>query len=416
MQNLEGQYEAFVQNSAEDERVLGLEIKELVALKVNRQPILAGLSVAEGEQEAARDKLSVSLPAKLKEFNKASEDLRAKLDEPNRAYQQYLQELKDWEDKRRAIEGAPQYPNTVKGLEAQLADLDLLPEKIRELEGRREEITKEIFKVNERLLIVYQELYASVQKFIEEHPISVEHGALQFRASIAVERLADDLLAKIHKGRMGSFYGQEGGKRLQDLLQAADFATADGALQFINQVLDSLKHDRREGSDKMVKLSDQLLQSNKPKDVYNLLFGLGHLHPRFELRWHDKPLDQLSPGERGTLLLIFYLLVDKRDVPLIIDQPEENLDNQTISTMLVPAIKEAKRRRQIIMVTHNPNLAVVCDADQVIHARLDKLNGNRVVYSCGSIENPRITRLIVDILEGTKPAFDLRDGKYGVLE
>ncbi len=103
-------------------------------------------------------------------------------------------------------------------------------------------------------------------------------------------------------------------------------------------------------------------------------------------------------------------------MPLIIDQPEENLDNQTIATMLVPAIKYAKEHRQIIMVTHNPNLAVVCDAEQIIHSRLDKVDGNRVVYTTGGIEDPTIVQLIVDVLEGTKPAFDLRDAKYEILE
>ena len=84
--------------------------------------------------------------------------------------------------------------------------------------------------------------------------------------------------------------------------------------------------------------------------------------------------------------------------------------------MLVPAIKYAKERRQIIIVTHNPNLAVVCDADQVIHSRLDKTDGNRVSYKAGAIEDPTVTQLIVDVLEGTKPAFDLRDAKYEILE
>ena len=86
----------------------------------------------------------------------------------------------------------------------------------------------------------------------------------------------------------------------------------------------------------------------------------------------DKELHQLSPWERGTLLLVFYLLVDKDDIPLVIDQPEENLDNQTVCELLVPCMKEAKQRRQIMMVTHNPNLAVVCDAEQVVCAALDK--------------------------------------------
>lgn len=53
---------------------------------------------------------------------------------------------------------------------------------------------------------------------------------------------------------------------------------------------------------------------------------------------------------------MFYLLVDKDDTPLIIDQREENLDNQTIFKILLACIKRAKRKRQVIMVTHNPNL------------------------------------------------------------
>jgi hypothetical protein len=153
-----------------------------------------------------------------------------------------------------------------------------------------------------------------------------------------------------------------------------------------------------------------------PSDVENFVHGLSYLKPRFELRWQDKPLDQLSPGERGNLLLVFYLLIDERDVPLIIDQPEENLANYSIATTLIPALKYAKNLRQIIIVTHNPKLAVVCDADQIVHADIDKTDGNRVTYTAGAIENTEITRLVVDVLEGTKPAFDLRDAKYEVLE
>jgi ABC-type lipoprotein export system ATPase subunit len=123
-------------------------------------------------------------------------------------------------------------------------------------------------------------------------------------------------------------------------------------------------------------------------------------------------LEQLSPGERGNLLLIFYLLVDQDDIPLVIDQPEENLDNQTVFKTLVPCIKDAKKRRQIVMVTHNPNLAVVCDAEQVISAKLDSKSGNRVSYRTGSIENPDINSELVRVLEGTMPAFRNRDGKY----
>jgi hypothetical protein len=64
------------------------------------------------------------------------------------------------------------------------------------------------------------------------------------------------------------------------------------------------------------------------------------------------------------------------------------------------------------MVTHNPNLAVVCDSEQIIHASIDKKDGNRVTYISGSIESPEINKHLIDVLEGTRPAFDNRNSKY----
>ena len=93
------------------------------------------------------------------------------------------------------------------------------------------------------------------------------------------------------------------------------------------------------------------------------------------------------------------------------DQPEENLDNESVFEILVPYVKEAKQRRQIILVTHNPNLAVVCDAEQIIVAKMDRKE-NKISYISGSIENEKINKKIVDVLEGTLPAFDIRDRKY----
>jgi hypothetical protein len=257
-----------------------------------------------------------------------------------------------------------------------------------------------------------------VQEFIDRHPASKGPGALEFTATMVDDGLVERLLDMLHQGRKGTFQGElEGRERLRLLLALGEFSTEAGVQAFLDDVLDSLEHDKRDpGKTKPVRLKDQVRDQVASDDVYNFLYGLQYLKPRFELRWQTKSLDQLSPGERGTLLLVFYLLIDKRDVPLILDQPEENLDNETIATVLVPAIKDAKGRRQVIMVTHNPNLAVVCDADQIIHCRLDKADGSRVLYTSGSLEDPHIAQMIVDVLEGTKPAFDLRDAKYGLLE
>lgn len=130
------------------------------------------------------------------------------------------------------------------------------------------------------------------------------------------------------------------------------------------------------------------------------------------MKFQDAQIEQLSPGQRGALLLIFYLLVDKGNMPIILDQPEENLDNETIVSLLVPVLTEAKLKRQIIMVTHNPNLAVVCDAEQIIHCEFERKNGHKISYTSGSIESSEVNKKIVDILEGTMPAFNNRKLKY----
>ena len=65
------------------------------------------------------------------------------------------------------------------------------------------------------------------------------------------------------------------------------------------------------------------------------------------------------------------------------------MDNQSVFKMLIPCIKEAKKSRQIIIVTHNSNLAVVCDAEQIIHAQIDKTNNNRISYKSGAIEKSK---------------------------
>ncbi|MCK4516292.1 MAG: hypothetical protein KAU31_13605, partial [Spirochaetaceae bacterium] len=112
------------------------------------------------------------------------------------------------------------------------------------------------------------------------------------------------------------------------------------------------------------------------------------------------------------MLVVFYLLLDKSDIPLILDQPEDNLDNESISQILVPFLREARTRRQIILVTHNPNLAVYADAEQVIRVWIDKDCGNQFRFCSGGIDNEYVRDQVVNVLEGTMPAFRNRRSKY----
>lgn len=131
----------------------------------------------------------------------------------------------------------------------------------------------------------------------------------------------------------------------------------------------------------------------------------------FNINYSRRELIELSPGERGIVLLIFYLALNKVEEPIIIDQPEDNLDNKSVFKKLAPCIIEAKKRRQVVIVTHNPNIAIACDTEQVIHCEINK-SKNEITYATGSIENEAIRQKIIDVLEGTKPAFELRSKKY----
>ena len=142
------------------------------------------------------------------------------------------------------------------------------------------------------------------------------------------------------------------------------------------------------------------------------LFSTDHISVGYGLEFDGLPIERLSPGTRGIVLLLLYLAVDTQDDrPLIVDQPEENLDPQSIYDELVVEFQRAKLRRQVIIVTHNANLVVNTDADQVIVARCGNHERGRlpsITYVSGGLEEPAIREAVCAILEGGKRAFQER--------
>jgi len=236
---------------------------------------------------------------------------------------------------------------------------------------------------------------------------------LDFDAFLSPARFEDDFLEYIHKHKIGSSYGdEESTKVVQKLLGNRDFNAADDVVLFLDDVMNALTTVDRGKEKESVTIQSQLKGTKKIEDLYDFLFGLKYLEPRYALKLGEKDISQLSPGEKGALLLVFYLLLDPEEIPIIIDQPEQNLDNESVVKLLVDCIRQARAKRQVVIVTHNPNLAVVCDADQVICCYIDKTNGNKVTYECGAIEDHPINTAAVNVLEGTYLAFDNRRRKY----
>jgi len=410
--NFQASHRSLIEALRADCQVLGIDPISLVTVFIDLASVSATAAAAT-EASKEQDGAIAASKASIESLKKEIQDLSEKLDAPNNAYQRYLQALAGWKERREEITGNADTPETVEYFKRKVAELDTIPEQLKAAERSRGEKVEEIYNQISAVVENYKRLYQPVQEFISSHPLASEKFRLDFNASIVASDLESTFLGKINRGRKGSFNGiGEGNTALSRLVATADFQSAAGANNFAQELLNRLEYDHRVSPKTNSILKEQLVTGVEPIDILDTIFGLEYLVPRYQLRWSGKDLDELSPGERGTLLLVFYLLIDRRDSPLVIDQPEENLDNQTVYEVLVPCLREARRKRQVIIVTHNPNLAIVCDADQVIHAQIDKQARNKVTYTSGAIENSTMNRFSIAVLEGTRPAFDKRDSKY----
>jgi ABC-type multidrug transport system ATPase subunit len=139
------------------------------------------------------------------------------------------------------------------------------------------------------------------------------------------------------------------------------------------------------------------------------LYSTDHISIEYGITYDGVEIKKLSPGTRGIVLLLLYLALDDADDrPLIIDQPEENLDPKSVYDELVPLFKAAKAKRQVLMVTHNANLVINADADQIIVAEVGTQSASGlppIQYHSGGLDEASMRRTVCDILEGGEAAF-----------
>jgi predicted ATPase len=125
-----------------------------------------------------------------------------------------------------------------------------------------------------------------------------------------------------------------------------------------------------------------------------------------------KSLEELSTGQKATAVLLLLLL--DSDAPLVVDQPEDDLDNRFIFEGVVPIMRQEKRKRQFIFSTHNANIPVLGDAELILGLTAQGEQHGRVPPEhMGSIDAKPVQHLVGEILEGGRAAFELRRLKYG---
>jgi len=414
------QYEKLKNDYRDNLRKYGLEVEGIVKLTIDSNPVSARIGAISTGIAAINLLFDTNnadnLPSKKINLSNQIKELQTKLDAPSKLYQEYLETLKNWQAKEIELVGKEDVEGSIKYLESQLKYID---EKLRldieEAKKIRLDKLRELHKAKCEIINEYKKLYQPVTKFISQYNNLTTNYPISVDVSLNLSGFKEKFFNYVSQGAKGSYYGREEGyNRLVSQIEGVNFNDEEAVTFFLNTIITSLEFDQRESfKDEPREIVNQI-RKDFYSDFYEYLFGIDYLVPNYELKLDNKNVSELSPGEKGALLLIFYLLLDQDDIPLIIDQPEENLDNQSVYKILVPFVKEAKKRRQIIIVTHNPNLAVVCDAEQVINVRIDKADANKVHVATGAIENLMINNKLVEILEGTLPAFNNRDLKYSI--
>lgn len=186
-------------------------------------------------------------------------------------------------------------------------------------------------------------------------------------------------------------------------------------------------------------LLDGKINTLKNRPVRDAVMKLldDHFFLDFRIFYKNDSLDKMSPGKKGLVLLQLLINLSDEEWPILLDQPEDDLDNRSVYDDLVTFLKTKKLQRQIIIVTHNPNLVVGADAEETVVANqsgqeIGRDNRKfRFEYVSGALENDfeldaaqepailyrkGIRQHVCEILEGGKEAFKKREQKYGFPE
>jgi len=338
----------------------------------------------------------------------------------------------------------------LESLEKRLESINQTEQNIGEMRTNQEELFLKYFTTLFEEKQILKNIYKPLEEILED---SKDENEQFFRFQISL-RFADKLMTKsgdpiIDHRKDGRYQHTNRNLLFEDLtkdirkqLFSIDFdlplTNDDGVKvlhetnkinikEFINKIKTLFDKDTVELYEKKVK--DQLIQDCSIKDFYDWLYSVDYYKLTYSIKFNGKDLDALSPGLKGVALLILYLELDKDDNrPILIDQPEENLDNRFIYTTLVKYFTRAKKHRQVLIATHNANLVVNTDSEQVIVANFEKEKKDQpsiISYVSGGLENTfkdknsstllakmGIKEHVCLVLEGGQRAFQEREQKY----
>lgn len=325
-------------------------------------------------------------------------------------YAQYVQEVREIEENSSTLSKAGINPSKLKELLEERTDLQ------KQLE------TIEKFKID--LSRIEQE-YKELESQLREVFFSISDKRKKYASSILkpndnVRIVVTPLMSEIS---FREFLKKTLNKNTQSINEDIDticskiFASSASSEQ-IERALEwfrNLIRSTRDGERDKAFSSDfcKAIQNMNDNDFYKLCIILPD--DRIELQYKPEgarsnyqPLSTASAGQKAAAIIT--LILSQSDSPVLLDQPEDDLDNRLVYELVVQRMKLCKEQRQIIVVTHNANIPVNGDAEYIISMESQSLNVD--VRNAGTIDNTSIRKEICDVMEGTEYAFEMRAKKY----
>lgn len=305
----------------------------------------------------------------------------------------------------------------------QLKAEELKLKHIDDIAERQNSIKRQGQECKDELLILYGQLIKAYQEYAEEitKPEYQFETGLDFSAEVSFneDRFSEFALSFDRRGNLNALLGDL-------LLPSGEYAfDIDLQAQRVRSVHDNFM--KKQGMPAIRRGIENI-------DILKKLYG-DCFYVNYIVRYRNDDIATMSPGKRGLVLLNLILHLSNSSHPILIDQPEDNLDNRTIYDQLKDFVRQKKSSRQIIMVTHNANLVVAADAECVIVAnqagqQIDEVTGGyRFEYFSGGLEcsfertgdtgdtgalkSQGIRQHVCEILEGGVSAFKERELKYG---
>lgn len=278
------------------------------------------------------------------------------------------------------------------------------------LKTQEKALIEQYAQIKEAIKIDFREYYNKIVSIKEKLSLKSDKLEIKAKATLSISRYKEILNSSINQQ---SYQGQEIVNK--QITTYEDFFTA------VFELFELLLTDKvtLKGGNNNITLSQKILSTNFFKISYDIIY--------------EDIFKHMSEGKKAFVVLMLLLDFSNKDCPILIDQPEDDLDNRAIYNELVTYIKRKKKERQIIVVTHNPNIVVGADSELVIVSNQHGVNSPnkkdfKFDYVHGSLEMTKekdnaiketlfsqgIRQHVCEILEGGFEAFKQRELKYNI--